>query len=305
MPIPVLQLTGTGWRDLATPPPPATSMLVGAASYHPPSSSQSSFTTILEPQVGPMTVRRSYDGDAIPTSWETSEASIDVGVRASVWSVHPPIVDFAAGAHDTALRTFLRTIPDDGMPKFLIGWHEADSKVRRGNYTRAEYLAAAARFADVIHEEAVPNTYVTSNHTCWLWNDPAQAAGDPEQYWIDGAFDVWSVDEYQGTPSAMFAGASQFAADHGIPWAVAETGKTDVADTSIKAQWISDVAAYCSTRGAGGWPSAVFMAWFDSSVGFDASVAEQSFTPTSSAASIAAANEVCQAYYRDPRSVIL
>lgn len=305
MPIVVSQLTTQGWRSLtAAPPPPANNMLVGAASFHAPLSSKQSWLQILEPQVGPMTVRRSYESEStgIPTSWAASEASIDVGLRASVHSVRPPITQFLAGSFDTKLRSFLRSIPDDGMPKFLIGWHEADSKVRRGEYTRSQWLAAIKRFADIVHEEAVPNCYVTPCFTGWLWLDPAKTAGQPEQWWQPDVYDVLSVDYYNDVPSVMFDQVVAYAAAHGIPWAVAETGWT-TPDT--KAARIIQTADYCATHAAGGWPSAVFMAWFDSDVGFDASVAADAFTPTSAADAIAAANTVCAAHYRDPATLTL
>jgi len=310
VPIIIRQLTQTGWRDLGAPPPsPTQTMLVGATCYHPPLSAKNSWTQILEPQVGPLTIRRSFESEAtgVPTSWETSEASIDIGKRASAHSIRPPVAEFNNGAYDTKLRNFLRSIPDDGYPKFLIGWHEADSKVRRGNYTRVQFINAFKRFADIVHDEGVPNTYTAVCYTDWLFNDPNKAAGQPEQYWIDGGYiDVWTMDGYQYSGPELFGKAVQFCRERNVPWAVAETGKTDnPADPSIKAQWILDMADYCASQGSGGWPSAVFMCWFDSAVGFDESEAHLAYTPTSSPASIAAANTVCQTYYRDPKSVIL
>ncbi|WP_141575827.1 hypothetical protein [Actinomadura sp. WMMA1423] len=306
MPIAVSQLTSQGWQSLTGggSMEPASTLLVGAASYHAPLTSKRSWTEVLEPQVGPMTIRRSYESEAtgIPTSWAVSEASIDVAKYASVHSVRPPIDQFISGAHDARLRTFLRSIPDDGMPKFLVGWHEADSKVRRGNYTRAQYMTAIRRFADIVHNEQIPNTYVTPCWTAWLWHDPAKGAGQPEQWWQDSVYDVLSVDYYDDTPSAMFDPVVIYAAAHGVPWAVAETGWTS---QTVKAQRITDTATYCATHAAGGWPSAAFMCWFDSDVGFDEAVAAQAFTPTSSPAAITAANAACQKYYRNPTTLTL
>lgn len=306
MPIALRQLTAQGWQSLTdpTPPAPLSPMLVGAASYHAPLSAKRSWLEVLEPKVQPMTVRRSYEAEAtaIPSSWAASEASIDVGRYASVHSVRPPIAQFITGAYDTKLRTFLRSIPDDGMPKFLIAWHEADSKVRRGTYTRAQWMTAIRRFADIIHDENLPNVYVTSCWTAWLWHDPAKAAGQPEQWWQDGVYDVVSVDYYDNTPSAMFDPVVAYAAAHHVPWAVAETGWTN---QTVKPQRILDTADYCASLPAGGWPSAVFMCWFDSDVGFDASLAPTAFTPTSSQAAITSANTVCRTYHRDPSTLKL
>lgn len=305
MPIAISQLTSQGWQSLtAQAPPPTSNMLVGAASFHAPLSSKQSWIQILEPQVGPMTVRRSYESTAtaIPASWASCEASIDVGKRASVLSLRPPIPEFNAGAYDTALRNFLQSIPDDGMPKFLIGWHEADSKMRRGEYTRNAFMQAIKRFGDIIHNEQLPNVYVTACFTGWLWHDPAQAAGNPELWWQDGVYDVLSVDYYDSTPAAMFDPVVAYAAAHDIPWAVAEVGWTTPA---TKADRILETADYCASRAAGGWPSAVFQCWFDSDVGFAPELSAVAFTPTSSADAIAAANAACAAHYRAPATLTL
>lgn len=308
MPLVISQRTSTGWRDLTAAPPPLTSnLLVGAATFHPPLSAKASWTDVLEPQVGPLTVRRSYQSTAegIPSSWAASEASIDVGKRASVLSVRPPIGEFIAGQHDARLRAFLRSIPDDGFPKFLVAWHEADSKVRRGEYSRQQFLDAFTRFSGIVHDEGVPNTFATPCFTNWLWLDPSHAAGQPEQWWLNGVYDVVSIDGYDASPSAMFDQAWQWCRAHDVPWAVAEVGMIDQANTAVKAAWIGDVAAYCASKPAGGWPSAVFMCWFDASTNFDPAVADRAPTPTSSAASIAAANTAAQAHYRDPRTLTL
>jgi hypothetical protein len=309
MPLVIRQRTSTGWRDLAAPPPPLTSnMLIGATSSHPPLSPQQSWTQILQPQVGPLVARRSFHTEAqgIPSSWAASQAAMDIGLRTPILSIRPPIADFIAGTYDTAWRTFLRSIPDDGFPKFLVAWHEPDAKVRQGIYTRSQFMTAFQRFADLLHEEAIPNTYATMNMSNYLWIDPAQGAGHPEEWWQDGVYDIWSINAYDASPSAMFNAGSQFARDHDVPWAVGETGFVDdFNNTAIKATWISDVAAYCANRSAGGWPSAVFCCWFDSAEDRDESIAAGSYTPTSSPASIAAATAVCQTYYRDPRTLIL
>lgn len=305
MPIPIYQKSSGAWRSLVTgAPAPGSNLLVGAASYHAPLSSKASWQQILEPQVGPLTVRRSYEAESkgIPSSWDNSEASIDVGKYASVYSVRPPITSFINGTYDTALRTFLRSIPEDGCPKFLGGWHEGDSKVRRGEYTRQQFLTATKRFADILHEENIPNVYMTVCYTGWLWDDPAQSAGSPDLWWQEGTYDVLAVDSYSAAPATMFDKVVNYARLHDVPWGVAETGWLE---PSTKAQMILDTANYCENNGSAGWPSAVFQCWFDSDVGFDPEDSALAFTPTSSPEAIAAANQACQDHYRDPKTVVL
>lgn len=307
MPVPIYQRIQGTWKPIVGgASTPRNNLLVGAASYHAPLSSKQSWQQILAPQVGPMTVRRSYEaeGTGVPTSWEASEASIDIGLRASVHSIRPPITSFISGAFDAKLRTFLRSIPADGYPKFLIGWHEGDSKVRRGEYTREQFLTAFKRFADIVHEENIPDVYTTVCYTGWLWLDPSQAAGNPELWWMSDAFDVFSVDYYGEDPASMFAPVLAYARNHNVPWAVSETGWA-IEDQTLKAQRILDTADYCEANGSGGWPSAVFQCWFDSDVGFDPSLSALAFTPTSSPEAIAAANQACLEHYRDPLTVSL
>lgn len=305
MPIPIYQKSSGSWKSIVSgAPAPTNNLLVGAASYHAPLSSKASWQQILEPQVSPMTVRRSYEAESriVPPSWDTSEASIDIGKYASVHSIRPPIANFINGNYDTQLRNFLRTIPADGYPKFLVAWHEGDSKVRRGEYTRAQFMTAQKRFADIVHEEDIPNTYVCVCYTGWLWDDPAQSAGNAELWWQDNTWDVVAVDTYDNTPATMFDNVVNYTNVHGVPWAVAETGWTVAA---TKAQRIIDTGNYCEATGSGGWPSAVFQCWFDSDVGFDPELSALAFTPTSSPEAIAAAVQVCQDHYRDPKTVAL
>src|SRR5690606_27229590 len=49
---------------------------------------------------GPLTIRRSYNGEApgFPASWAASNAGVDVGKRASCWSGKPNIAAMAAGS---------------------------------------------------------------------------------------------------------------------------------------------------------------------------------------------------------------
>ncbi|MFI6518413.1 hypothetical protein ACIBF1_22855 [Spirillospora sp. NPDC050679] len=49
----------------------------------------------------------------------------------------------------------------------------------------------------------------------------------------------------------------------------------------------------------------MFACWFDSSQAFAPELAEQAFTPTSSAASVQAASQVAARYYRDPRTLTI
>ncbi|HEY4288539.1 MAG TPA: hypothetical protein VGN00_15650 [Puia sp.] len=104
-----------------------TRMLVGAASQN---TSGSDFHA-LDSLAGPFTVRRSYDGGAIPATWTASVAGIDVSHRASVYSAKPDLAQLASGALDASINAFLATIPSTHVA-FLTVWHEPDGKIRKG-----------------------------------------------------------------------------------------------------------------------------------------------------------------------------
>jgi hypothetical protein len=288
------QLTSGGWVQL----PGAVStarMMVGAASSHSPLTPIQSWDA-LAAQVGPMVIRRSYDTD-IPATWAASQGSPDTGVRASVWSCHPDMTAWLSGSLDAAWNAFLASIPDDGYPKFIIGWHEPDVKVLRGDYTSAQWRTAMAHMSTLIRAAGKPNVYVAGcvSNAPWL---PLGINGGlhPDDFWIEDCFDVYSIDGYDTAAGSMWYAAMSWFRGHNIPWAVSETGYLDH-DPAAKALWLTETAAWCAMQASGGWPSAVWMCWFDSDVG-----SQGDPTPGSTPAEISAANKICQRYHYDPTS---
>jgi hypothetical protein len=285
------QLTGEGWIQL----PGALStarMMVGAASSRDDTTPIAAWNA-LAALVHPMVVRRSYDTD-IPVNWTSSQAAPDMAVRASVWSCHPDMTAWLSGSLDTAWTAFVSSIPDDGFPKFIIGWHEPDSKVRNGLYTAGQWRTAMAHMSELTRASAPANVYVAGCVTDELWTPlGAQFDQEPDDYWIDDCFDVYSIDGYNTAAGTMWSEAMDWFRDHEIPWAVSETGYPDH-DPNAKALWLAETAAWCAMQPSGGWPSAVWMCWFDSPVG------GVDPTPGSTPAEISAANKICQRYHYDP-----
>lgn len=288
------QLTGAGWIQL----PGAIStarMMVGAASSHSPLTPIQSWNA-LAALVSPMVIRRSYDTD-IPATWAASQGSYDTGQRASVWSCHPDMTAWLSGSLDAAWTAFVNSIPDDGYPKFIIGWHEPDVKERDGLYTASQWRTAMAHMSGLIRAADKPNVYVAGCITKDLWTDLGAAHGqEPDDFWIEDCFDVYSIDGYDTAAGSMWAAAMPWFREHDIPWAVSETGYLDT-DPAAKALWLAETAAWCAMQASGGWPSAVWMCWFDSEVG-DAGDP----TPGTTPAEISAANKICQRYHYDPTS---
>lgn len=273
-------------------------MLVGAATTPP---DEATFEAV-DAQAGPFTVRRSYD-TGIPVSWAASAAGVDVGRRASVWSVHPDIGAFLGGGMDAALKALVRSIPDEHLV-FITGWHEADAKVRRGEYTAAQYRQAFARLAGIVHGVGKPRVYVTSILTTYTFNHLTPGCTPDDMWPGDGVVDVLAVDGYGQSqrydPVTIFETARQFAKSKGVAWGIAETGaQEDPSDPTALATWMHAVADYAATHSAGRHSCAAFLCWFDSDVG------GSNPTPSSSPQALAAAREISHQHRIDYHRFVL
>lgn len=277
-------------------------MLVGAASA---SLSGSDFAA-LDAVAGPWTVRRSYDNDStsIPTSWADSNAGIDVGVRASVWSGKPPVLAMASGALDAQVTSFISSIPDSQIA-FVTIWHEADAKVRQKQkdsagttITVANYITAFQRFASLVHAVGKPHVYVAQILT--VWSGIAAPAGTTfvDTWPGDGYVDVFAVDGYSdvGSGSALWGPAVAFATSKDIPWGIGEAGCSGTAS----ATWMQNQADYAASTAAGGGRSqCAFLCWFSNGTG--GVIPTPGTDPTLQATS----REIAQSFFTDVNAYIL
>jgi hypothetical protein len=258
-----------------TPPPPGsggTGMLVGAAA------SDSEAFDALNVQAGPWTVRRSYNAGAIPATWADSAAGPDVGRCASVWSAKPEPIAMAAGTLDTAVRSFLQSIPDSHTA-FVTVWHEPDVKIKQQTepYTAAQYRAALVRFCALVREVAKPHVYTALIVSDYCWINP-----------VAGALitDLWPGNDTTGRPyvdvlaqdgygnasapagEAMWGQGRAAAAAFGVSWGIGEVGfASDVTSGTSAATWMQTQADYAATHSAARHSGAAFLCWFNSAVG--------------------------------------
>jgi hypothetical protein len=277
-------------------------MLVGAASVN---LSGSDFAA-LNAVAGPWTVRRSYEDASagIPVSWAASNAGVDVGVRASVWSGKPPVLALASGALDAQVTAFISSIPDSHVA-FVTIWHEADSKVRQGatdgsgtTITVANYMAAFQRFASLVHAVGKPHVYVAQILTVWSGIAAPSGTTFVDTWPGDGYVDVFAVDGYSdvGTGAALWGPAVAFATGKGIPWGIGEAGCAGTAS----ATWMQDQADYAAvTAGGGGRSKCAFLCWFSNGTGGVIP------TPGSDPTLQAKSRDIAQTYYTDVNAYLL
>ncbi|TYK45147.1 hypothetical protein [Actinomadura decatromicini] len=274
---------GTGNRN---------AMLVGAAGT---SLSGSDFPA-LDQAAGPFTVRRSYD-TALPATFAASVAGIDVNKRASVWSCKPDLGQLAAGTLDSAIRAFVQSIPDTHVC-WLTCWHEPDGKIRKSQFTLAQYLPAFRRFCQVVKSVGKAHVYTTQILEAWSGQQPKAGSTYSDLWPGAGYVDCYGVDGYSntGSGSTLWKPAVDFATSKGIPWGIAEVGCATTADTA----WMQAQADYAGATSAGGGRSrAAYFCWFSNSTGGVLP------TPGSDPSMQAKAKTISQAYFTDVNAYLL
>lgn len=232
-------------------------MLLGAASQSLPGNDFAA----LDAAIGPLTARRSYQGEAdgFPL-FAVGNSRIDYQNNRTKYvtfvSFKPDAVSMANGGYDDEVNAWLASIPS-GHPVVATIWHEADGKVRQGKFTVTQFKAAFIRFATLVHTANLPNV-----HTSLIleaYQDLPQCEGTQfADMWPGRGFaDIFLVDGYDdlGTQGAVWDGAILFARSHGVPWGVGECG-TKVAP-AVDPGWMATQVAY-----AGVYDARVFM-WFN------------------------------------------
>lgn len=292
----VVPPTGGGGGD--TPPPVGNvnAMLVGAAGV----ALNGSDFPALDAAAGPFTVRRSYDTN-LPATFAGSVAGMDVGMRASVWSCKPDLAQLASGALDTAIKAFVASIPDTHVA-WLTCWHEPDGKIRKGQFTLAQYVPAFTHWCQVVKAAAVtyskPHVYTTQIHEAWSGQHPAAGTTYGELWPGDGLVDCFAVDGYSntGSGSALWGPAVTFATSKGVPWGIAEVGCAGTMDTA----WMQAQADYATTHKAGGQHTrCAYFCWFSNETGGVLA------TPGTNGPAQLKAKSISQANYTDFNSFVL
>lgn len=289
----VLPPTGGGG---GTPGGNVNAMLVGAASAN---LAGSDFPA-LDSSAGPFTCRRSYD-TTLPATFSASVAGIDVGARASIWSCKPDLAQLASGSLDSAIRAFVQSIPDTHVA-WLTCWHEPDGKIRKSQFTLADYLPAFARWCSVVKQAVADfgkvHIYTTQILEAWSGQHPAAGTTYADLWPGDGLVDAYGVDGYSNTGSgaSLWGPAVTFATSKGIPWGIAEVGCATTMDTA----WMQAQADYAGATKAGGQHTrCAYFCWFSNTTGGVLA------TPGSDSAAQAKAKDISQAYYTDVNAYLL
>lgn len=258
----------------------------------------------LDEKAGPLTGRRSYDSD-LPATIMTSNARIDVGKRAILWSCHPDLDDLRSGALDSRIQAFVASIPPTQVA-FLTCWHEPDHKARSPEdfpgFTIGKYLDAFTRWCQVVKQAAAesgrPHVYTMQVVEAWSGSHPKAGTTYDDMWPGDGLVDVFAVDGYsnEGTGAAVWGAAVTFATRKNIPWGIAELGCAVTMDT----QWMADQVAYADSHPAGGGHTrAAFVSWFSNPTGGVLP------TPGTDTAALSTAHALSLAHYSDVNAFVL
>lgn len=301
---PALPGGGTDPGGGGTTPPPVgnrNAMLVGAATE----TLQGTDFEEKAAAAGPWTVRRSYTGAT--SGWPVatfaqSTAGPDVGKRASVWSAKPNIVSMANGSLDSAVLSFLRSIPQSHTCWVTI-WHEPEAKIRDSLFTLTEYKAGFRRFCELVRQvqsEGWTRLWTYQCVTSWAGQHPQAGTTYAEMWPGNGLVDCFAVDGYSslGSESSLWGPALEFARSKNVAWAIPEIGWSSTETKTT--QWLQDQADYAGSNGSGGHSKAAFLCWFDL-IGPLGGIA----TPGSDTAGQAKCREISQQYYSDYLQFVL
>lgn len=269
-------------------------MLIGAATNNLSGSDYAAADSAF----GPLACRRSYQGaaDGIPASFAVSNARIDWDATnsktkyVSVYSCKPNVTQMGGTALDSALTAFVTSIPDDHRA-ILTCWHEGDSKVRQGAFTKAQWQDAVANFCQVARAVGKPNVYTSLTMTAW---QPGTGT-DFADMWtpdFDGVVDLFLVDGYTdlGSEASIWGDAVAFAADKGLPWGIAETG---VRSGTISTSWMVKQVRYARDH------DAALFCWFNTVTGGVLA------TPGTTAGPVASAQAASYLNQADPATWVL
>lgn len=219
----------------SVPPPPTSGyavdcLAVGAAvnlDGRPASRAQSIFHHVDE-QIGPLTMRRSFDS-SLPATFARSSAAGDAaaGLHSFV-SWKPPRGDFRgtiAGKYDRRIAAWARSVPHTGV--YATAFHEPEN-----NMSAAEFVAFQRHVYPIV-KKANPTIHWGPVYMAYWW-DPAQPqhyVGSPAAWWPGKDYadfiglDWYGVDPTPMTTSASFTNWYRFMAPKGLPLVLPEYGQ--------------------------------------------------------------------------------
>jgi hypothetical protein len=265
----------------APPPPPTTSKMflgVTAGTVNVDSDWRKQNMPWLENKFGRMGIRRTFQSN-IPSSFSSTYAGGDLGVRASWQSIRSDWNTTMNGAYDAAITAYLKTIPSDHM--LLLTWcHEPEND----GGSAANFRSSATHVYRLV-KTVRPQTLVGPISMGWTFD--SRSGRNPNDWMPDPSVcDFVGVDPYQNylyplagapkkwdpSPDLGSQGFMHYAKDiwHIQP-ALAETacgvyrGTTGTGpdDFNMKRDWIKSTVEYYETNGA------LAFCYFDTNVNND------------------------------------
>lgn len=216
------------------------------------------FTRPQPDGVGPLPIRRSYDGpnlsgvgpSGIPTTFAQSRAAPDVAAgRISLHTMKPASVPTAAaGGYNEALATFYGSITHEDVEGI---WHEPEDQVAAGAFTIAQWQQANIQAATVLREQDKPNVRFS---ICLRGPRTILTYGGLEQYWhpaFDDLVDVILLDPYRDGVdnfASYMAPTMAWTRSKGKPVILAEFGVLNTASDATRAGWITKVGTWADAQ---------------------------------------------------------
>lgn len=226
--------------------------------------------------IGPVQIYRSYDRGFSWATWQETPAYRAHGDAPEDYSFNLPPVALAAGAYDAELATFIASTPKDII---LTDYHEPEQEVDKGLFTPAQFRAAIAHLAVLVHARNAADgghrrvSVILMSDTVlgfkgrdamrlWPGRDPATGRNYADLI----SFDTYELPHATGTPGvpagftdglgwepaqALLDPSIAFAQRVGSPWMVSEFGLLeDVFHSDRRAQEITDFVNYARLHGA-------------------------------------------------------
>lgn len=208
---------------------------------------------------------RTYDGGQ-PSSWSTPSSAS--GSRAPVvasgaWhSIKPDVVQMASGQLDGWAKSYVESIPKDGLPKLLTLFHEPESKIKSGLFTARDWKRAVHRFGRIVRQVNHPDVkfgpIFMSKFTLGTapYHVPAILASDSTDLWEICDFVGWDPyneasksGDYSRDVEYYLDDLVKFTKAAGLPMAVGETGSVpDPRFSNERPEWLTRFADYAEAN---------------------------------------------------------
>lgn len=215
----------------------------------------------LEKTMGPLEVVRHFHAPGVGPKFPTELGTI-LDTRDLVLSWKRPPAEVKAGKHDAGIHTmcadFAAWRQRTGRQAWISYEHEADSKIRKGQYTVGDYRAGFDRFAGILAQYG-DGLYSTAIFTGDVRTEQGFDGFHPERAQVIG-WDPYKWDPNTDIEADMYAAPRAIAERIGKPWGIAETGVSVKHTPQQRAAALTSCARSLATIE----PRPVFVTYFNS-----------------------------------------